>query len=243
MERCLLIVAAGKSSRFGGFPKAFENTIEKAQQTFSKIYLAVNEETYHAYKGILHGCTMFDIITGNGDAHSLLKCLLYLKQQEPEMKTVTACWGDACFVNGTPFWELMEGSKRIPEQAPITVACSWDKTPYAWFETENGSIKKSYFAASSSSPEQGLHDQSLFFINVDLVVHYLTQYKALLNVPDEYIPDGKNEMKLLYSFDFLYESKEFEPAQITMVQGGNVLSFNTKEELERIKKYMRIDED
>ena len=51
----LLIVASGKSSRFGGFPKAFcdlggktslAHTIEKSGEIFDKIYVGVNNQTY-----------------------------------------------------------------------------------------------------------------------------------------------------------------------------------------------------
>lgn len=54
MEIPLLVVASGNSSRFGGFPKAFvklsdekiiERTIRLAKPYFSKIYVAVNEQT------------------------------------------------------------------------------------------------------------------------------------------------------------------------------------------------------
>ena len=88
--KILLIIASGKSSRFGGFPKAFcqigdktnvENTIQMAQKIFDKIYLGVNRNTYTQFVGKIGNCEMFSIVTGQGDAHSILKCMDYLKHQ------------------------------------------------------------------------------------------------------------------------------------------------------------------
>ena len=52
MENILIVLAAGKSSRFGGYPKAFcrlngqtnvAHTVSLAHQYFSKVYVVVNE--------------------------------------------------------------------------------------------------------------------------------------------------------------------------------------------------------
>ena len=84
MNKILLVVASGKSSRFGGQPKLFakigrtsniENTIIQSKDVINKVYVALNKETYEEYKGKVKNCEFFSIKTGQGDAHSLLKCL------------------------------------------------------------------------------------------------------------------------------------------------------------------------
>ena len=91
MSSILLIVASGKSSRFGGFPKAFcqlgnktnvENTVEKADGIFDKIYIGVNRNTFALFHDKISGAEIFSIITGQGDAHSILKCIAYVREHE-----------------------------------------------------------------------------------------------------------------------------------------------------------------
>ena len=114
---CLAIFAAGKASRFGGFPKAFcdlngirnvENTIALAQKHFSKIFLIVNEETYTS--GIATGvdAEIISIVTGQGDADSILKSLKRITV-ERGIDVLFACWGDAVFLTDDPFLELKAG--------------------------------------------------------------------------------------------------------------------------------------
>lgn len=244
MKQTLLIVAAGKSSRFGGYPKALakigqttnvENTIQYASPYFEKIYLAVSEENLPLFERIGERCVVFGIQTGNGEAHSLLKCLRQLRTIDPLCKRIFVCWGDAYFVSGTPFAQLREAGAALSDNVSVLVACSEDHTPYAWFETDHMCIRKTHFASVDGLIDTGLHDQSLFLFNVDLAIEYLEKYKQHLKVADEYDPYGA-EMKLLYSFEYLYNNGEYLPAQYVLIEGKNVISFNTKKELENIRK-------
>ena len=244
MQKNLLIVASGKSSRFGGYPKAFarigsvmnvENTIQKAAGQYDRIYVAVNRETYAAYKGTVAGCEMFSIETGNGDAHSLLKCLKHIRGAEPGCGRLAVCWGDACFASSLPFVQIGQAVDRLPGDIPALVACAEDEAPYAWFETAGENIRRSHFAKVDGPVDRGLHDQSLFVFGVDLAIAYLEEYKQVLGIGDAYEPDGP-EMKLLYSFEYLYGSEKYSAARYAPITAGNVFSFNTKEELETIKE-------
>lgn len=243
----LLIVASGKSSRFGGFPKAFcdmgsmtnaENTAVKAQNYFEKVYIGVNSNTYNNFYGKISGCEMFSIVTGQGDAHSLLKCLMYIKEHESNVNRIAVCWGDAVFSDSAPFSEALEGAKGNK----VSVACAWDEKPYAWFEvdSDNGIIS-SHFAKEEGFIEKGLHDQSLFIFDFDFVVKYLDEYRQSLGISndnDESKSDV-NEMKLLYSFEYLFEAG-YGRAKCVEITQGKVLSFNTQEELEVIKKTIKL---
>lgn len=239
--RILLIVAAGKSSRFGGFPKAFcqvgnntviENTISRATPYFDRIYVGVNRTIFDEYKGKVKGCTLFSIITGQGDAHSLLKCMKYIKESEDQVNEdvdLFFCWGDAFFANSKPF-EQFCGNKRLSK---VEVACSLDTNPYAWFDIEDDEIVKSHFAKDEGGISSGLHDQSLFRMDLNYGLEYLNQYRESLGIPmdnDEREAD-KNEMKLLKSFEFLAD-KYNTKAKAVIVDAGNIVSFNTKEELD-----------
>lgn len=238
----LLIVASGKSSRFGGFPKAFcnigdktnaDNTIEKAKQLYDKVYIGVNRNTFVEYSEKITGCEMFSIITGQGDAHSILKCLTYVREKEPYLKRITVCWGDAVFVDELPFKQLIEGVGDFK----VAVACAIDERPYAWFEINgNDGILSSHFAKDEGFIDEGLHDQSLFLFDVNFALKYLNEYRESLGIPydnDESKAD-KNEMKLLYSFEYLYKVG-YEHAKCIKITGGKILSFNTQDELEAIK--------
>lgn len=244
----LLIVASGKSSRFGGFPKAFskvlneknvERTIRIAEPYFSHIYLAVNEETYEEYKDISINGKMFSIITGQGDAHSLLRCLNYINTLEAG-KNIAVCWGDAVFVNDLPFRQLLCEANRIGNDTPALVACANDENPYAWFQVDGKRIVNSFFASVNMPVNYGLHDQSLFLLNTDLMISYLEMFRKHLgiNVDASGNSTDSKEMKLLYSFRFFYQ-QGLMPAEYVLVDSGNVLSFNTQEELEAIERLLK----
>lgn len=242
----LLIVASGKSSRFGGFPKAFcqigektnvENTIQQARQYFDKIYLGVNRDTYQKFCGNTMECEMFSIITGQGDAHSMLKCFSYIKEHELHVNQICVCWGDAVFLEGLPFKQLMDGKG----EAKVAVACAVDERPYAWFETDNqNGIVQSHFAKEDGFIKQGLHDQSLFAFDFDFALKYLNEYRVSLGIP--FFNDESNltanEMKLLFSFEYLYKTG-YDNAKCVIVDPDKVLSFNTQEELNEIKERIK----
>ena len=241
-KKVLLIVAAGKATRFNGFPKAFapvngimniENTIKQAACIYDQIYAAVNEETYGLYKDKLQGCELFAIATGNGEAHSLLKSLKYIKKKEPGIRKITVCWGDAYFSNQMPFKEAEKYEQTAITDRTAVVFCAMDYEPYAWFEVKKGNITRSYFARENGQINEGIHDQSLFMFNIEKAIKYLSSYKEHLGIPDEYT--NSREMRLLNSFAFLYESREYQPAECVMIQAGNVFSFNTVEDIKKIE--------
>lgn len=249
LRKVLLIVAAGKSTRFGGFPKAFccigertiiENTIIQSKDFYDKVYIGVNKDTFARYADKIKEGEMFSIIMGQGDAHSLLKCLSYIKKRENNIRNITVCWGDAIFVDSTPFEELLVGFGSNK----VAVACSKDRFPYAWFDIDtNNEIIKSHFALKDGVTKIGLHDQSLFIMDFEFAFYYLNKYRESLGIPYENneICTSKKEMKLLLFFEFLYVMG-YEPAKCVEITPEKVLSFNTNEELKLIKRKMGIKE-
>ena len=246
MEETLVIVAAGKSSRFGGYPKAFcnlgrctniQNTIRLASPIFKKIYVVINEETHHS--GIDRGieAEVIPIVTGQGDADSMLKALKKISVRSPMTERVTVCWGDAVFVSDIPFKEMIEHTKDWSPQSPAMVGCSMDTAPYAWFDTDGKSITCAYFQKDNRRCLQGLHDQSIFQFRLKQIISYLESYKSSLGL-DKYDPDSydaaRGEMKLLNSFTFFYDQEEFGAAEYCLLTNNQVKAFNTPDELNQI---------
>ncbi len=251
MADSLVIFAAGKSSRFGGFPKAFcdlgqgrnvENTIRLARERFRNIYLIVNEETCAA--GItdgLDGAEVISIVTGQGDADSILKGLRHIADKAaPDI--VTACWGDAVFLSSEPFDEMKKARSAWDPASPVLVGCSWDRDPYAWFDTYGWKIIRSHF--KKREPDQcvmGLHDQSVFTFRTKPLLEDLGQYKHHLglDVYDENTYDpARGEMGLLDAFTWFYGQQDMA-AEYCELTPGRVMSFNTQEELDSVKRSLQ----
>lgn len=253
MKNILIIVAAGKSSRFGGFPKTFcqigdktnvQNTIEKAKGVFDKVYVGLNRSTYDRFANGISGAEILSITTGQGDAHSVLKCIDCVRDQEKDMGKLMVCWGDAVFTSSLPFTQLIAGAG----ETKAAVACTIDDNPYAWFETnESGEILRAHFAKEEGSVKRGLHDQSLFLFDPEFAWLYLNKYRETLGIPyhnDESAFDANdtNEMKLLLFFEYLH-NKGYNRAKCVEITARKVLSFNTQDELTAVKKALASAEN
>ena len=236
MKKVLLIVAAGKSSRFGGYPKAFcmmgnkmnvENTIEKAKGIFDEIYVGLNVETVEKYRDLKLDAQVLKINTGQGDSMSMLKLIRLIKEDNKDLNRIYVCWGDAFFVDEQPFEQFSFQVKNDD----FYVACSIDEKPYAWFDVDgNDNIVASHFKKTDGEIDKGVHDQSLFCFNIDKYIEYITQFREYLGVKSEdYNPDEEKEVKVLDLFTYLY--KKGINVKTVLINKNKVLSFNTKEEL------------
>lgn len=244
-KNILLILASGKSSRLGGFPKAFcklnqnvvaQNTINCACNMYDKIYMAVSKEIYPEYKNKVNGCNMFDIITGRGDAHSLLRALYHIASCEQKIDKITVCWGDAVFTDDYIFRKTIEFGDVMDENTVGIAVCAIDEHPYAWFDVIGNDICCSYFAKEEGDILKGIHDQSIFIFKFDLIIRYLEKYKESMHISDneKWMPDNSREMKLMDSFTFFYKNGML-PMQYCLIDSGKVFSFNTEKELNEIK--------
>lgn len=246
MVDSLVIFAAGKSSRFGGFPKAFcdlggmknvENTISLAKSHFNKIYLVVNKETFAS--GITEGidAEIISIVTGQGDADSILKALRIVGSSM-DKEILCGCWGDAVFLTDEPFTEIERGISEWSIESPALVGCSIDSEPYAWFDVDGSQIICSHFRKREKQPRDfGLHDQSIFAFHACILEDYLMQRKRELGL-DRYDEDtydsARGEMGLLDSFTWFYNQPDKSAAEFCWLTSGKVMSFNTPAELEQI---------
>ncbi len=243
-KKVLLILASGKSSRFGGFPKAFckidnsyvaQRTVDLGSPFFDETYLVINKEVFSEYRSAINGCRTVSIGTGQGDSHSFLRAARLIKE-DCGADRVTLCWGDTVYLDNTVFKRAADVD--IGEEEVGVSLASIDPKPYAWYETDGDIIKSSHFRVKEGTKETGIHDQSVFVFNLPIISSQLEQYMKKLGLKDEedYInKDVSKEMKLLDSFTFFYESK-LVPMKYTLVESGKSYSFNTEEELRMIRE-------
>ena len=239
MKNVLLIVAAGKSSRFGGYPKALcmlkdtmnvDNTVKYARRFFDEVYLGLNVETVKKFSDLKTDARILSIETGQGDSLSLLKMIRLIREEDKELQKIYVCWGDAFFVDEKPFTQFAE---KI-EDKQFYVACSIDEKPYAWFDVdEDDNVVRSHFKKIDGEIEKGIHDQSLFCFDIDAYIRYINEYKDSIGLlSEDYDENETKEAKLLDLFIYLYEHGN--PVKSVLIDKNRVLSFNTREELDKI---------
>ncbi len=247
MKRVLLILASGKSSRFGGYPKALcdvdgkpvaQRTVDLAAGYYDACYLTLNKELYPRFKTAVKKCAVFAIGTGQGDAHSFLRAARIIRDTcSPE--TVTLCWGDTLFLDDSVFRKASE--MEVADNAVGVAICAIDRDPYAWFDTDGGTITASHFRGERSRVASGIHDQSVFVFNLAKICDQLEIYLRHLKIRDEedFINKGvSKEMRLLESFPYFYETG-LPPMKYVLVEPGTSFSFNTVEELQALKQHLK----
>lgn len=246
MKHAFLILASGKSSRFGGYPKAFckvddtyvaQHTVDLGSKFFDNTYLVINREIYDDYKDAVKGCKTLAIGTGQGDSHSFLRAARLIKQ-DCGADRITLCWGDTFYLDDVIFKRAAEIEM---DEASVGVSLSSiDPEPYAWYEPDGDKIKASHFRAKDGVVETGIHDQSVFVFNLPAICSQLESYMKFLRLNDEedYInKEVSKEMKLLDSFTYFYENQpKLKPMKYALVESGRSYSFNTQEELETVRE-------
>lgn len=252
MDKILIFVASGYSTRMGGFPKGLSmvndkpvlvNAIDNARRLYDAIYVVCNYKTKEHFEAVLSEYKTEDvkirpIITGKGDAESVLKSIELVKQEIGHGFDCTFCWGDAFFVTDLPFSKMLQAD--LSQSSSILVGCSVDDDPYAYFDiaTQGGNldlaqIKKSYFKKRDGAVPVGMHDQCVFRCSSDDFLDCLGLYRQELGYDgNDYKKSPTNEMGLLNSFTFF--SSIGKEARIVLMPSKQVFSFNTVEELKAI---------
>ena len=252
MKNILLFLCSGTSSRFNGKTKALakisgsETVIEfnlKKVSEFDQVYIVANETNYSEFEKLnLENVKLIKIKTGNGDADSLLNALKELqkvqKLEDFENTSLTFCWGDTLFLSDTIFKKLSALTEENSED--LSVPCSLDKNPYAYFDfiTDSGNIDgskilKSHFK-TEKSVEIGLHDQSIFKVNLKTLFNLLNRFK------EYHFKNSNSELKFLKFIDFL-NTENCLDVKCILIDSGNSVSFNTQLELDNIIKNFLSD--
>lgn len=189
MKNILLFLCSGTSSRFNGKTKALakisgsETVLEfnlKNASEFDQVFIVTNDSNYSEFEKLnLKNVKLIKIKTGNGDSDSLLNALKELQKLEDfENTALSFCWGDTLFLNDTIFKKLINENSE-----DLLVPCSLDKNPYAYFDfiTDSGNIDRSTILKSHFKTEKdleiGLHDQSIFKINLKTLFNLLNRFK------------------------------------------------------------------
>ena len=244
MKNILLFLCSGTSSRFNGKTKALAKisgttVIEfnlKNTSEFDQVYIVTNETNYSEFEKLnLENVKLIKIKTGNGDADSLLNALKELQKLEDfENISLTFCWGDTLFLSDAIFKKLIKENSE-----DLLVPCSLDKNPYAYFDfiTDSGNIDgskilKSHFK-TEKSVEIGLHDQSIFKVNLKTLFNLLNRFK------EYHFKNSNSELKFLKFIDFL-NTENLLDVKCILIDSGNSVSFNTQTELDNIIKTFKF---
>lgn len=257
MKKILIFVSSGFSTRMGGFPKGLSlvngkpvivNAIDNAHSLYDDIYVVCNYKTKEHFETVLsdnktENVKIRPIVTGKGDAESVLKSIELVKQEIGHDFDCTFCWGDAFFVTALPFTKILQAD--LEQSSSILVGCSVDDNPYAYFDiaTQGGCldlalIKKSYFKKRDGEVPVGMHDQCIFRCQSDVFLDCLELYRKELGYNGcDYQNSSTNEMGLLNSFTFF--GSIGKDARLVLMPSKQVFSFNTVEELEKIAQTLK----
>lgn len=263
MRKVLIFVASGFSTRMGGFPKGLAevrgvpvivNAINNSRDLFDDTIIVANHETrprfeskIAEYADVVAGAEVREIVTGKGDAESVLKSLLLVRDELGEDFDATFCWGDAYFATPVAFEAMTDPSIDMDEVLSLLVGCSVDEDPYAYLDirTVEGSfelplIEKAYFRKKNGPVKVGIHDQCIFRGRAEKVIESLRICQQALGFDGtNYKKSPSGEIGLLNSFSILSEAGM--PACAHLFSSGNVLSFNTQEELDVIAAMLQAD--
>ena len=243
MKNVFVLLASGKSSRFGGYPKALckvgdkylaQATVSLAAKFFDETCVVLNKETYLEYKDALCGCKTLAIETGQGEAHSFLRAARLINASR-DVGRITLCWGDTFFLDSSIF---EAAAKAAIENVVGVSLSSIDSEPYAWYETEGDKIRRARFRGKDGAVESGIHDQSVFVFDAAAICAQLESYMTFLGLNDAenfVSKEVSKEMRLLDSFGYFYNNNLL-PMKYCLVEAGRRFSFNTQEELESLRQ-------
>lgn len=252
-KRKLYIIAAGLSSRMGGYPKHLcyideagttnlEHTLYFAKYFYDNIVIVINKLLSEEYvlktKDIAnkYNAEVKQIESGKGDGHAVYEAI----KDENEFKYVTCIWGDTYFTDNTIF--------RIYETPQVlNVVSANEISPYCYIKLNDFSNEiESMMFANEIPPKANtkyLHDQSTFFINVHNFKLYFDKYIKYCDkkIKDLLIKINKFEYSII-KFVNWYNSKYFLddsskicthvlPEELNKLY---TISYNTKEELQEI---------
>lgn len=258
MKPDLYIIAAGKGSRMGGdVPKALVpitdqpnivNTLEQASGKFGNIFIVVNEDPLidnqwrewiikliETEPELASNVFLRPIISGLGDGHATLAGLVYAGNmiQNPNIipsDDVVICWGDAFIQHSETFDEILR-DPRIKGRGYVPVVP--EENPYVNIHVSGDIITGASFSKLGETSETGLHDQSIFRFDRNLLVAALSDLNNAFWRNDKYMtPNG--ELSLLYTFHYITNSgigllRHYYTQYPT-------LSFNTPEEVASIQQ-------
>lgn len=245
----LYIIAAGLSSRMGGFPKHLcvvdtklgmtnlEHTITLALPLYDKIYVVVNNKlALDAATQTLNIVNKFEnvelkfIESGKGDGHAVYEAI----KDETEER-VTCIWGDTYFKDTNAF-------TKVNEAKLMDVVCANEVSPYCYITTNlfgTQYITGMYFNNDKpiNKNDKYLHDQSVFMINTTNFKKAFFDYmKFCDDINITYVKTKGIEYSIIKFVNwfnkFNVSLTKFVPI---ILDKPCSISFNTPEELEKAR--------
>ena len=187
MKRILLILSAGKQTRFkADFPKALlhvngvtniENTLNKVKDLFDEINILINEDDRSYYPSSISDM-LVSVRSGFGDGDSLLS---YFENRSFSVANhYYILWGDTIILNSKLFEALINHPNEY--NADVIVPLLWEENPYVSFDVfiDNNIIHNIEFSKKQNGVRRpfGLHDQSIFkVVNITGVIKELLMLK------------------------------------------------------------------
>lgn len=249
----LYIIAAGLSSRMHGFPKHLceidnigttnlEHTIVLAQKYYNDIVVVLNKSLAieHVLKTLQithkHNVAIKFIESGKGDGHAVYEAI----KHEIDYECVTCIWGDTYFSDN--LFDKIDITTNL-----LTVVCAKEISPYCYIiPDKNNKISEMFFKNETpiGDNDKYLHDQSMFIINVDEFIKYFYDYMEYCNcISNKFIKIKDLEYSIIKFINWNNaKNKQIEFFALPEIAEPYSMSFNTPEELKRVKNF-NIDQE
>lgn len=236
---------------------SIENTLMLAHNWYSSIYVVLNEkaskETIEETNAIAstYGAKQILIPSGKGDADAVFQAL---KKSSIDSKCISVCWGDAWFKNDKVFKTASQALEDEDYSSAVFDAmCSMEEHPYGWFSIDSiGTILKAEFASdpgaeSLADGAYAVHDQCFFNINASnfkqLYEAYASALESEVAAVKRHLVATSAEFKMSLKYEISWYKminwcRRFSTdlhSTATILDEPVAMSFNTKEELEKIE--------
>lgn len=232
-----LIIAAGKGSRFGDFPKVLvpfkdltllDYNIIKLKYYVDIIYVVCHSSHKEAFDSIIdcyEDVILIILDNQDGDGDAVLQALGIIKP----ISKILLVWGD-CICNDKILRQLIDNSK-----ADLNIAVQFEEKPYVRINvSEDNNIEDVEFSKYKKIKGSGFHDLSAFLFEKNTIFLILYRMYEKYFVDNEY----KTNNKELNFLNILNETEYKYTRQIVEIQSEKLIqnAFNTKKELNNILK-------
>ena len=234
------------------------NTLKQAQGLFDSIFIVTNKDVRAAWdKYYLDNVDVFpelfnsannsaplvrfvSISSGLGDGHAVLSALDEVKQsyrKDTVSNKMAIVWGDAFIRHRETFQEIIDISQSRGHSDSVGFAPAvLEDNPYVSLLTDDEmKCMSADFSKYGESHPSGLHDQSVFFFDREILHKALRTLHNCFWKNGRYITPG-SELSLLHAFHYLYNTN----MPLTVYQTEYpTMGFNTPSEVADIQREIR----
>lgn len=228
-----LIFCAGHQSRFSSdIPKALvpygdatllDKNIENMSLHCDKVFVVCSEENKHWFNSY----SKIVINSGLGCGDAVWKALKKLSPESGD--TCFIQWGDCLHLS--LIYALMKNSY----DGKCVIPCVHETTPYVQLVPEDDGKVRVLFSKYSEPVSEGLHDLSVFYTDVLIMLEYLDKFHKKIAIDNGYVHKHNNEMLFLDVFN-----ETTAKAQLLVIPGYKDNSFNTMEEFTNLELTEKI---